>query len=114
MNTTIEGIIAAIIGTVVGGSGIVGIVFLYIRRYIDGKLNAREAESKKRQDLQTRRLKIDAEMEHATGRLLFYIHKAIVTGNHNGDLEAAWNKYQKVEEKKKDLDREIIIEHSMQ
>lgn len=48
MNTTIEGIMAAIIGAVVGGSGLVGIVFLYIRRYIDGKLNAREAESKKR------------------------------------------------------------------
>lgn len=90
-----------------------GLVFLYIRRYIDGKLNAREAASKKQKEQQIRRLKIDDEMEHATGRLFFFMHKAIVTNTHNGDLESAWTEFQAAERKKKELDREIIAEHEI-
>lgn len=53
-------------------------------------------------------------MEHATGRLFFFIHKAIVTGQHNGDLEAAWNDYQDVEKRKKAYEREIIAENELE
>ena len=48
------------------------------------------------------------------GRLFFFVHKAIVTGQHNGDLEAAWEEYQEAEKKKKALDREILAENELE
>lgn len=105
---------AAVIGAVVGGGGIVGLVFYFIRSYIDKKLSVREQETKKRRDLQIRRLKIENEMEHATGRLFFWMHKAVTTGKFNGDLDAAWEKYRAAEEKKKELDREILVQSEME
>lgn len=53
---------------------------------------------------------IDDELQHANGRLFFWLYKAIITGNHNGDLEKAFERLQEVEQKKKDLDRRIIAE----
>ena len=111
--TSKETIIAAIVGAIFGGAGFVGLVFAYVRRFIDKRLNARDEEDEKRRKTRLRRLTIEDEMEHATGRLFFFIHKAIVTGQHNGDLESAWEKYQEVEEKKKDLDRQIRIESEL-
>ena len=111
--TSLEAIVAAIVGAALGGAGIVGLVFAYIRRFIDKRLAARDAEDEKKRKTRLRRLTIEDEMEHATGRLFFFIHKAIVSGQHNGDLESAWEKYQEVEEKKKDLDRQIRIESEL-
>lgn len=109
-----EAIVAAIVGAVVGGSGIVGLCFAYIRHFIDKRLAQREAEDEKQCSQKVRRLTIQDEWEHATGRLFFFVHKAIVTGQHNGDLEDAWEKFQQAEAKKKALDREIIVEHEME
>ena len=106
-------IIAAIVGAIVGGSGIVGLCFFYIRHFIDKRLAQREAEDKKQQEQHIRRLTIEDEWKHATGRLFYHIHKYIVTGHHNGDLESAWEKFQEAEEKKKQLDREIVVENEM-
>ena len=58
-------------------------------------------------------LTLEDKLEHATGRLLFYLHKAVVTGRHNGDLEAAWTTYQEAESEMKALDREVLVEHEM-
>ena len=90
----VETVWAALVGTVFGGSGLVGLLFVFLRRFIDKRLE-------------------DRELEHATGRLLFYLHKAIVTGQHNGDLAAAWQSYQDSEQRKKALDREILVENEM-
>lgn len=106
-------IIAAVLGAVFGGSGIVGLAFLYIRRFIDKRLDGRDKETANRKAQRQRRLTLEDEMEHATGRLFFHIHKAIVTGQHNGDLEDAWEEYQDVERRLKELDREILVENQM-
>lgn len=90
-----------------------GILFAYMRRFIDKKLDARDAETEERREQRLRKLKIEDAMEHATGRLFFYLHKAIVTGQHNGDLEEAWATYKKVEEEKKELDREILVKFEL-
>lgn len=108
-----EAVITAVIGAVVGGSGVFGLVFIYFRRFIDKRLDKKDAEQSKKKDLRLRRLTIENEMEHALGRLLFYLHKAIVTGQHNGDLKEAWESYQVAEAKKKALDREIIVDNEM-
>lgn len=108
-----EALLAAVLGAVVGGSGLVGLAFAYMRRFIDKRLDSREKEDAKRREQRTRRLTLEDELEHAMGRLLFYIHKAVVTGQHNGDLEAAWNDYQEAERKVKALDREILVDNEM-
>jgi hypothetical protein len=118
-------IVSGIIGTIVGGSGITGMVFFFIRRYIENKLKLKEDKAKaeelekkdeqhKRRELAVRRMKVDDELQHCEGRLFFWIHKAIVTGVHNGDLEAAFDNYQKAEQAKKELDREIIVENEIE
>lgn len=98
------------IGALVGGSGLVGLLFFYLRYFIDKRLKEREAEDAKRRVTRLRRRKVEDEWYHATGRLFFFVHKAIVTGQHNGDLEASWQAFQHAEELKKDLDREILAE----
>lgn len=108
-----ETIAAAAVGAVFGGAGLVGLVFAYMRRFIDKRLEQRESESKKARERRVRQLTLEDEMSHATGRLFFFMHKAIVTGAHNGDLEAAWAEYQDVERRKKALDREILVENEI-
>ena len=118
-------IVSGIIGTIVVGSGITGMVFFFIRRYIENKLKLKEDKAKaeelekkdeqhKRRELAVRRMKVDDELQHCEGGLFFWIHKAIVTGVHNGDLEAAFDNYQKAEQAKKELDREIIVENEIE
>lgn len=110
MTTTKEAIIAAVVGAVFGGAGFTGLVFAYLRRFIDKRLNARDQEDAKRHAMQIRRRKNHDAWQHAAGRLFYHLHKAIVTGHHNGDLEAAWNDFQRVEKEKKDLDLEVLAE----
>lgn len=106
-------IAGAVLGAVFGGAGIVGLLFAYIRHFIDKRLAQRDAADAKQKDQHIRRLTIEDEWKHAAGRLFFFLHKAVVTGQHNGDLEAAFTKFQEAEDKKKALDREIIVENEM-
>jgi len=114
----------AIISAVVGGSGIVGLLFFFIRRYLEKKIIARENEErvlKEKKDAarqkaveeKTRRVQLDDELQHCTGRLFFWIHKAVVDGTHNGELDSAWKNYQTAEKNKKDFDRQILAEHEV-
>jgi len=88
-------------------------VFYYMRRFIDKRLSGREQEDAKRREQRARRLIVEDQLEHATGRLLYYIHRAIVTGQHNGELEAAWEDYQAAEQRSKELDREILVDNQI-
>jgi hypothetical protein len=54
------------------------------------------------------RSKLEDELHHAQGRALFWLHRAIMTGDHNGDMEEAFADLTRVEKKIKDHDREII------
>ena len=106
-------IITALISALVGGSGICGVAFLFIRRYIEKLLDEKEQVNKKRILQRKKRLEAEDRLQHGAGRLFFWIHKAIVTGEHNGDLEAAFNEYQAAERELKDLNREIVIENEI-
>jgi hypothetical protein len=103
-------IVSGAVGAIVGGTGITGLIFYFMRRYIEKMVNAKDTEEKRRKDQRIERMNIDDKLWHCQGRLFFWMHKAIVTGMHNGDLEKSFEDYQKAEEEKKNLDRKIIIE----
>jgi len=95
---------------VVGGSGIASLFFHFLKRYIEKKLQKAEDDADGRLQIRIKRMTIDDELQHAYGRLFFWLYKAVVTQNHNGDLENAFKTLQEVEQKKKDLDRSIIAQ----
>lgn len=106
--------VSGIVGAVVGGSGITGMLFFFIRKYIENKLGERDAEENKKREQKIKRMIVDDKLQHCEGRLFFWIHKAIVTGQYNGDLERAFEEYQKAEHERKSLDREIIVENELE
>ena len=98
----------AVVLAVVGSGGIVGILFYFLRRYLENRLKSNEDEEKRRKNIRIRRMQIDDELHHCYGRLLFWLYRAITTNTHNGELDAAFANLEEAEAKKKDLDREII------
>ena len=97
-----------------GGAGLTGLLFIYMRRFIDKRLERREQEDTKRKSQRLRRLTIEDEWYHAVGRYLYFVNKFIETDQHNGDLRNAWERFQAAEDKKKTLDREIIAENELE
>lgn len=97
-----------IAGIAVSSGVISGIVTWLLKRYIDRKLTAAEAEAAERQRVKQKRMMLDAELHHAQGRMFFWIHHAIVHGEHNGELQDSFEHLQEVEDKEKELDREIL------
>lgn len=107
-DTGAKEILTAVILAVVGGSGIVGILFFFLRRYLEKRLKTNEDKEKRQRDIRIRRMQIEDELHHCYGRLLFWLYRAVTTNTHNGELDAAFANLERAENKKKDLDREII------
>lgn len=115
---TLVEIIVIIVSAVLGGSGIVGLAFYYMRSYIDNKLKAAEKEADKKKEINRRRAIIEEKQTHVYGRCFFWMHKVIVDQKHGGDLdriyadlEKAFDDLQAVENEKKALDQEIIAQY---
>jgi hypothetical protein len=103
----------SIIAAVLGGSGIIGIALYFIRRWLEQKLSASEEVRALRTQNRLLRARLEDELHHAQGRVLFWLHRAIVTeGPPNGELEEAFNALQAVEGKIKEHDREIVARNS--
>lgn len=107
MNEAVKMILSALIG----GSGICGIIFLFIRHYIEKMLDARDAKQAREDEIRKKRRKVNDKIQHATGRVLFWVVKAIETGEHNGDLKNSFHDLQTAEEEAKELDREILAQY---
>ena len=88
-----------------------GIVLYYIRRYIDKKLVSAEAKQQERLKIRKRRSEAEQRRRRAEGRLLFWIHHAIVKPPPNGELEDAWEEFQNAEEAQKEIERSILAEY---
>lgn len=104
-------IVKMILSALIGGSGLCGIAFLFIRHYIEKRLAGREEQEKKDQEIRQRRRIVNDKIQHANGRLLFWVVKVIETGEHNDDLRNAFEELEKAEEEAKMLDREILALH---
>ncbi len=103
-------IFTIVVSSVLGGAGIVGIVFYFIRRYLERLLDQRDAEEQKHKENKIRRASYNDALQHAQGSLLFWLYHAVTKGEHNGELEQAFESFQSVEQKIKDHDRKIIAE----
>ena len=88
--------------SVLGSGGVAGIFFALIRHYIERRLMEVEAREQERIKYKIEQRKADEEITHATGRVLFWLHHAIVKGEHNGELEEAFENLQRAEAHKKE------------
>ncbi len=110
VNTT-NNIVQIALSALIGGSGICGIVFLFIRHYIERRLSFREEREKKDEELRKKRRKINDRIQHAQGRTLFWLVQIVDPDQENANLITSFRDLQKAEEESKDLDRDILAEH---
>ena len=92
--------------SVLGSGGVAGIFFALIRHYIELRLMEVEAREQERIKYKIEQRKADEEITHATGR-------AIVKGEHNDELEEAFENLQRAEAHKKEMDREVLAKYSI-
>lgn len=107
-------ILTAVVSAILGGGGIVGIVFHFTKRYFDKKLETEEKKSAEARDFRQKKAACEERMTHALGRWVFWMNRWVETGDHNGELRAAFEDYQKAEKDKKELDREIVVKFEQQ
>lgn len=108
MNEIIKDILIGIAAGIFGSSGLIGLFFFVIKRYLEKKLNERDLKEKEKVKHRLERSKIERELWHALGRFCFWTYRAIVTGTHNGELQQAFEEFQAAENKSKELDMEIL------
>ena len=110
--TTTNNIVQIVLSALIGGSGICGMVFLFLRHYIEKRLSVREERERKDEELRKRRRKINDKIKHASGRVLFWLVEQVdQSGDANSNLRKSFADLQRAEEEGKDLDREILAEH---
>jgi len=97
-------LIWAIIIAIVGSGGFVGLMFYFLRRFIEKKLEGIED----RRDLQIERSQIDDELHQTYWEFLYWLYRSIITGQHNGELDHAFKTFQKAKAKKQEYDRKVI------
>lgn len=107
MSEFFESFKAAIPGAVVSLL-ISGIFLHYLQKYIDSKLDEEKKKQEEERKIRRERNEAEQDRRRAAGRMFFWLHRAIVKGEHNGELEAAFEAYQAAEEKQKDIDRRIL------
>lgn len=107
----IEDVVAIIVSAAIGGAGFTGIVFYFLKRYLERRLTAMETAKQKQKDQRLRRLVLQDEIQHATGRVLFWLVRFADTGDHNGELHGSFDVLQEAEGKLKQLDREVLAEN---
>ncbi len=102
-------ILLMLLSALLGGSGMVGIATYNNKKYIDRKFAEEDAKTKEVHAYKVQKAKCDERIQHAQGRMFFWLNRAIVTGTHNGELEAAMKELDAAEAEKKDLEREIVV-----
>ena len=88
-----------------------GLALHYLKRYFDKKLVKAEERQKERLKIRKRRSEAEQKRRRAEGRLLFWVHHALVKPPPNGELEKAWEDFQTAEEEQKEIERSILAEY---
>lgn len=85
-----------------------GLLLYYIRSYIDHKLVEEEKQRAEEMATRIQRSQLEMRRRRALGRLMFWMHRAIVQPPANGELAEAMEAFQEVEEDQKALDQKIL------
>lgn len=109
MNDFWAAVVAALPG-VVASALVSGIFLHYLRSYIDKKLKDEEEHRKKEHELRVRRNQLEMQRRHAAGRLFFWLHHAMVKPPPNGELEEAFEEYQRAEAEQKAYEQKILAD----
>lgn len=100
------------ITSIIGSGGFIGILFWGVKRRWEKKLMEKERKAELAQQHKIKRRKLESDMRHAHSDLMFWLHKAVVSGEHNGELKKAFDDFQKVEDAFKDFENQLIAEMS--
>lgn len=98
-----------LISAVVGG-GIVALFFGLINRSINKKLTAAENDQKKKKINRIMRIKLEDALFQTIGRLLFWLYRFAITGDHNGELDKAYKAFEAAEQSRKEFKNGIYAE----
>lgn len=98
-------IISAIIALLINGMAL-----YFIERYFDKRAAAEESLAQKRDEQRKERIMAESERRHAEGRLFFWLYKGVTKPPPNGELDAAMQDYEDVENKQRTIEQAIIAD----
>lgn len=93
-----------------------GIGIYYLHAYLDDKRKESEQAAAQRRAERRKADVLESRRRRATGRMFFWLHDAVVKGKDhaNGDLERAYEDYNRIEEEQKRFEQEMLAEHQDQ
>ena len=97
-------IMRTVVVAILGGSGFVGILFYFIRMYIDKQFRLRSLQD----DYEIRMKQLRSELDECYRQCFFWLQFYITTGEAGENLEQAFQKLYAVAERKKELEHEIL------
>lgn len=99
-----EEILQTVLAAVIGGSGVVGLLFYPMRVYIDKQIERRVLQN----EFEIKRRQVNSELDECYRQCFFWIQFYITTGEAGDNLEQAFQKLYMVEERKKAIESEIL------
>ena len=101
-------LVSALVSALISGVGI-----YYLHAYLDGKRRESEQAASQRRAERRKADVLESQRRRATGRMFFWLHDAVVKGKDhaNGDLERAYEDYNRIEEEQKRFEQEMLAEH---
>lgn len=99
-----EEILRTILAAVIGGSGLIGLLFYLIRVYIDKRIERHMLQN----EFEIKRRQVNSELDECYRQCFFWIQFYITTGEAGDNLEQAFQKLYVVEERKKALENELL------
>ena len=89
---------------VIGGSGLIGLLFYLIRVYIDKRIERHMLQN----EFEIKRRQVNSELDECYRQCFFWIQFYITTGEAGDNLEQAFQKLYLAEERKKALENEML------
>lgn len=104
MGIAISDMAQTILMAILGGSGLVGILFYFIRMYIDKQFQKRNLQD----DYEIRMKQLRSELDACYGQCFFWIQFYIAAGEAGDNFEQAFQRLYAAEERKKVLENEML------
>lgn len=106
---TIETIITAFVAALVGGGGIVGLLFGLARGYIERKISGTTEALEAKKEAGRAKKRIEKELIGAQSALLVRLYNAVAGCGADWELEVAYDKLLLVLDEKKKIEDQILL-----